>query len=322
MTLPSHCSAQLTDARMHRCTAADDIVHGPCEMQERLSFQHLIHRRFPGETVCVTVLRRGEQLDVSVPVQPLRRLVPATVYDEAQPYFLYGGFAFVGLTEPYLHEWGDDWKQDAPQDLVHLTLTGIQRLRDEQPVILSRIFPSRHTAGYSNMADRQVVSVNDHPVLNLQQMYSLVQTLHETEDSMAFELFCTGGNAAVTTSTDAAAEARSPLAPRPPADMCPRAEMRWRWRAGANQLCSRQRGASGPATLSFSHARLYARSCPLLRRRPSRRRSACIEYQSRRLRSWCRRTRRTQRPYRRGCSKVHTSDFCTGRSHLLMPRPV
>jgi hypothetical protein len=60
----------------------------------------------------------GETLDIDVPVQPLRRLVPATVYDEPQPYFVYGGFAFVGLTEPYLHEWGDDWMQDAPQDLV------------------------------------------------------------------------------------------------------------------------------------------------------------------------------------------------------------
>jgi len=136
----------------------------------------------------------------------LRRLVPATVYDEAQPYFLYGGFAFVGLTEPYLHEWGDDWQQDAPQDLVHLTLTGIQRLPDEQPVILSRIFPSRHTAGYSHMADRQLVNVNGYPVLNLQQMYSLVQILSETEEYLAFELFCTGGNAAVTTSTAAAVE--------------------------------------------------------------------------------------------------------------------
>ena len=52
------------------------------------------------------------------------RLVPATVYDLPLPYFLYAGLVFVPLTEPYLHEWGDDWMQDAPHALVHLTLSG------------------------------------------------------------------------------------------------------------------------------------------------------------------------------------------------------
>ena len=47
---------------------------------------------------------------------------------------------------------------DAPQDLVHLALTGVQRRPDEQPVILSKCFPSRRTAGYLHMADRQVGS--------------------------------------------------------------------------------------------------------------------------------------------------------------------
>ena len=59
--------------------------------QERLSFQHLIHLRYPGELVPVQILRGGEILTLCVPVQPLQRLVPAVVYDESQPYFLYGG---------------------------------------------------------------------------------------------------------------------------------------------------------------------------------------------------------------------------------------
>jgi S1-C subfamily serine protease len=114
--------------------------------QERLSFQHLIHLRYPGELVPVQILRGGKILTLCVPVQPLHRLVPAVVYDESQPYFLYGGFAFVGLTEPYLHEWGDDWMSDAPQDLVHLALTGVQRQCDEQPVSRAAILRMRPTA--------------------------------------------------------------------------------------------------------------------------------------------------------------------------------
>ena len=76
-------------------------------------------------------------------------------------------------------------------------------------MILSKCFPSRRTAGYSHMADRQVVSVNGHRVVNLQQMYSLVQKLHESAEFLAFELFCVGGNAIVTTSTAVAEKTRT-----------------------------------------------------------------------------------------------------------------
>ena len=116
---------------------------------ERLSFQHLIHRKFPGveqhatspplasqgvehpsqpppspystgDELPMRVLRDGRELALSVPVHPLGRLVPATVYDEPQvrtsppptllfrrweqpstrppcpqPYFLYGGLALL-----------------------------------------------------------------------------------------------------------------------------------------------------------------------------------------------------------------------------------
>jgi hypothetical protein len=62
--------------------------------------------------------------------------VPATVYDEPQPYFLYGGFLFVPLTEPYLAEWGEEWLADAPPDLVHLCRAGAITRAEEQPVLL------------------------------------------------------------------------------------------------------------------------------------------------------------------------------------------
>ena len=65
---------------------------------------------------------------------PQARLVPSHIYDEPQSYFIYGGLAFVALTEPYLHEWGDEWMSDAPHELVNLVMAGIAALPDEQPV--------------------------------------------------------------------------------------------------------------------------------------------------------------------------------------------
>ena len=53
------------------------------------------------------------------------------------------------------------------------------------------------TAGYSAMTDRRCLSVNGEPVLNLKQMYALVQRLHRSAPYLDFELQCTGGNVGV-----------------------------------------------------------------------------------------------------------------------------
>ncbi|KAL1524518.1 hypothetical protein AB1Y20_019411 [Prymnesium parvum] len=172
--------------------------------QERLSFVHLIHLLFPGDSVKLVIWRNDTALALSVPVQPLGRLVPSTVYDSPQPYFMYAGFVFVPLTEPYLQEWGEEWMADAPQDLVHTALTGIRQRPGEQAVILSRCYPSERTAGYTNLNDRQVVAVNGESVLNLKQMYHRIQELHATVDTIFFELYCVGGNAIIAVETDTA----------------------------------------------------------------------------------------------------------------------
>ena len=170
--------------------------------QERLSFQHLIHLKFAGELVRLRLLREGTEVEVEVPVYPQARLVPSHIYDSPQQYFIYGGLAFVALTEPYLQasgqlrshprlhrppppppptppttaaaallphlhhllhhtttppppshtrvlccqEWGDEWVADAPHELVHIAMSGISQQQGEQPVILSRIFPSKLSA--------------------------------------------------------------------------------------------------------------------------------------------------------------------------------
>ena len=77
---------------------------------------------------------------------------------------------------------------------------------DEQPVILSRCYPSKHTAGYAQLSDRQVVAVNGEPVLNLRQMYARIQELHSTVDTILIELACVGGDALITIDTEIAAE--------------------------------------------------------------------------------------------------------------------
>ena len=199
--------------------------------QERLSFQHLIHLKFDGQAVRLRLLRGGDELTVDVPVHPQHRLVPTTTYDVpqvgnppsltsptllapvagrapapnpnaprthrvSQSYFLYGGFVFVPLTEPYLMEWGEDWMQDAPhpgqpRPLGHRD-AGRGAARHPRASSLQA-----HRRHHSGMTDRRVLSVNREPVRNVKQMYSLVERLHRTQSYLSFELQCVGGNAVV-----------------------------------------------------------------------------------------------------------------------------
>merc|ERR1712087_223004 len=86
-----------------------------------------------------------------------------------------------------------------------LTLSSLPTRADEQPVILSRCFPSKQTAGYLTLHDRRVLSLNGECVINLEQLYQRVWQLHEREEFLRFELQCTGGNAAIVIDTSTAA---------------------------------------------------------------------------------------------------------------------
>ena len=78
-------------------------------------------------------------------------------------------------------------------------------------VILSRIFPTKLTAGYSAMMDRRCISGNGEAVLNLRQTYALVQRLHSSAAYLDFELQCVGGNCAVAVETATADAVRDEI---------------------------------------------------------------------------------------------------------------
>jgi hypothetical protein len=96
----------------------------------------LVHLKFSSDTIRLAVLRNGERLFLDVPVAPPSRLIPTTTYDEPVPYFIYGGLVFVPFTEPYLHEWGEEWQADAPHELVNLLLSGARLENKTSPFCL------------------------------------------------------------------------------------------------------------------------------------------------------------------------------------------
>lgn len=59
---------------------------------------------------------------------------------------------FTPLTQPFLHEWGEeegqnDWQSKCPQNLYHLSMNAEARAPGEQVIVLSQVRVSVVAAG-------------------------------------------------------------------------------------------------------------------------------------------------------------------------------
>lgn len=73
----------------------------------------------------------------------LQPLVPVHQFDKLPSYFIFAGLVFIPLTQPYLHEYGEDWYNTSPRRLCERALRELPKKAGEQLVILSQVLCSR-----------------------------------------------------------------------------------------------------------------------------------------------------------------------------------
>ncbi|CAA3019591.1 protease Do-like 10, mitochondrial [Olea europaea subsp. europaea] len=164
--------------------ANDGTVH--FRNRERITFDHLVSMKKPDDTAQVRVLRNGEELEFSVTLRPLQPLVPVHQFDKLPSYFIFAGFVFIPLTQPYLHEYGEDWYNTSPRRLCERALRELPKKAGEQLVILSQILMDDINAGYERLAELQVKKVNGVEVENLKHLRQLVEDC--SRESIRFDL--------------------------------------------------------------------------------------------------------------------------------------
>ena len=180
---------------------------------ERVAFDHLVSLKRPEEAVTLTVRRRrvvaddvedaddsdgsapsvekerrsgdasfaagdsgSEVKTLTVRAKPRAPLVPAHQYDRLPSFFLYAGLVFSPLTQPHLHEFGDDWFNAAPRRLCDRALNDHPTAEGEQVVLLSQVLADEINAGYQGMHDVEVRAVNGRRVRNLRALKSAVES--------------------------------------------------------------------------------------------------------------------------------------------------
>ncbi|OIT36713.1 PREDICTED: protease Do-like 10, mitochondrial [Nicotiana attenuata] len=147
----------------------------PFRNRERITFDHLVSMKKPNETAELKVLRNGEVHDFKITLHPLQPLVPVHQFDKLPSYFIFAGLVFIPLTQPFLHEYGEDWYNASPRRLCERALRELPKKPGEQFIILSQVLMDDINAGYERLAELQVKKVNGVEVLNLKHLRQLVE---------------------------------------------------------------------------------------------------------------------------------------------------
>ena len=149
--------------------------------KERVRFSHLIQMRKPGDVIPLRIFRKGEVLDVQVPLSVNTPLVSNHLLNgvdlEKPMYRLFGGCVFTQLTFPLLTEWGaQEWFNTAPRHLVDLISGGKVSQTRDGVVVLLQMLPHNVNKGYQVelMTFRIATHVNNVEVRNLSHFGTLL----------------------------------------------------------------------------------------------------------------------------------------------------
>jgi hypothetical protein len=66
------------------------------------------------------------------------------------------GLVFVPLSQPYLHEYGDDWITSSPRRLVDKALNGLMDKPGQQIIVMSQVLVDDINTGYQQFQNLQV----------------------------------------------------------------------------------------------------------------------------------------------------------------------
>ncbi|GAB4140137.1 MAG: S1C family serine protease [Planctomycetota bacterium] len=126
----------------------------------RCHYDALLGEHFVGDRIEARVLRDGKKSRVSMPMRPMPFLVPRCGFDRPVGYFVWGGLVFQRLTGDYLRNWGDQWWDKAPKELLHLYQTGLRTEQRQEVVTLTHVLADEINVGYENLVNETVASVD------------------------------------------------------------------------------------------------------------------------------------------------------------------
>ena len=159
----------------------------------RIHFAALLHEKFPGDYVSLTVLRNKEEISVNACLVPSSSidLVPSLQYTNRPDYLVVGGLVFQPLSQDYLQGWNE---RDRPVHLQDLLNRGrIEEFGKSQAVVLTNVLAAKCNAGYSSgwVGGPILKAVNGQEIQNLAHLGQVID--HEMKGDCEFLKFTVSG---------------------------------------------------------------------------------------------------------------------------------
>ena len=150
---------------------------GTIEFREgqRTFFGHLVQEKYINDTVKFEILRENKIMDIEIKLStPMNflRLVPHEQYDVAPRYYISGGLVFEPLTLNFLKEWGKNWYDDAPRNLVNYYYRGEPADDRREVVVLVKVLADEINVGYHDLRYNVISYVNGKKISTIKDLIS------------------------------------------------------------------------------------------------------------------------------------------------------
>jgi S1-C subfamily serine protease len=147
-------------------------------------FQYMVQRSVQGGKVPLTVLRAGQQLEMTVPVTTSRPRLIAGLQGDYPSYFIYGPIVFSRATLEFRSFFNSNagalnsFAFNA-QPLLTRVADEPDTKREDLVVVSSPFFPHRLVSGYDSRFGSVVQSVNNIPVRSLKHFVEIIRDMKE-----------------------------------------------------------------------------------------------------------------------------------------------
>ena len=158
-----------------------DPIHG------KRSFTHLFSEHYLSEKFPVVIMRDKKELNMDLHLSTIddsKWLIRANPKKSPMSYIVRGGFVFLPLTKTYLNEWGGNFINKAPINLVSIyndNQYAVKSAERQEFIILSRVLSHPTNIGLQGINNMIIEKVNGKTVKSLKDF---AEILNDSKDDL------------------------------------------------------------------------------------------------------------------------------------------
>jgi len=130
----------------------------------RVHIIYLLNLMRAGESVNLTVMRVGKKINIAGKVTRYDSndfIMPFKPSSSKTEYLIFGGIVLQEMSQSFLEQWGEDWKNRAPFDLLYHYEYLNDPFQGKHQLVMGMILADEFNRGYQKMTDLLLLSVND-----------------------------------------------------------------------------------------------------------------------------------------------------------------